>query len=400
MSLLEHDGFNKFTIGKYAVASILLIYAHYFGFFVLFVQALYFVSDKDLLASHWKKAITAASVIFIAYIPNIAVVASRFFDSSTNGTWVSPVSNLGNFHDLFYYFSNSNTVVYSMLMAIIWFSASLYLYNSDYNKLIKNTIVFLIIPLFFFTGISIFENVPYMWKITEIQPYTVVFILTCLALLVLFVRGKQFINARFQTKVIVCWFWIPVLTMFLLSYKFLPHNIPMFLDRYLMIVSVALYILLAVSLDYIENNTTVPYLAHPIVVMLLFALACNPYLSNYRNMRETIAKINELHKDNTVVVMCPDYFVLNYAYYLDRDIFKNSHSVKELNEALAQKNVYGITDAKSVDLSSAKHVIYLDVAAEFTYPGNSIKETFDTCFVPKSDFEYEKLYKLYEYGSK
>lgn len=400
LKLIEHSALNKFTMAKYAVASILLIYAHYFGFFILIVQALYLVSDKDLLAKHWKKAIAAASIIIVAYIPNIAVIASRFLDSSTNGTWVSPVSNLGNFHDLFYNFSNNNTVVYIMLMAIIWFSASLYFYKSNYNALIKSTIVYLIIPLFFFTGISIFENVPYMWKITAIQSYTVVFIFTCQALMLLFVRGKQSGNLSFQTKVIVCWFWIPLLIMFLISYKFLPHNIPMFLDRYLMIVSVAFYILLAVSLDYIEKNTKIPYLVHPIAIMLFFALSCNPYLSNYRNMRETIAKINELQKENTAVVICPDYFVLNYAYYMERDLFQNSGSGKELDEALAKKNIYGLADVKKIDLSSAKHVIYLDVAAKFSYPDNNIKETYDTCFVPKSNFEYEKLYKIYEYESK
>jgi mannosyltransferase len=72
-------------------ANILLCYAHYFGFFVLFIQFLFALFYIKLNRKIFYSYILSLIVFFIAYFPILQIYLFHFKLSVKEGTWLSPV---------------------------------------------------------------------------------------------------------------------------------------------------------------------------------------------------------------------------------------------------------------------------------------------------------------------
>ena len=68
----------------------------------------------------------------------------------------------------------------------------------------------------------------------------------------------------------------------------------MFLDRYLIFISSVFYMLIAISCDYLFNSKKLRY-ALSTIVCVLFIFSTQPNISNKRNVKETIEKVNEFN---------------------------------------------------------------------------------------------------------
>ena len=233
-----------------------LIYAHYFGFFILFIQLLTLISISSLWKTLWKKYLLHLAVLVLFYLPLVTVVLNRFLDSASEGTWVQAPNNLNEIYEMLRRFTNAPAVTVSCL--VLLFSA----------------------------------------------------------LILFFVRRSRVI-VSVQHKIILVWFFVPFFLMFILSFW-----IPMFVDRYLIYLTVPLYMLIAFSANFIFQNKKIA-VALQTVIVLLFAITCKPNLDNKRHVEETIAKINDLKKPETRIYFCPQSFVFNYAYYEDIKYFQN-----------------------------------------------------------------------------
>ena len=119
---------------------------------------------------------------------------------------------------------------------------------------------------------------------------------------------------------IVFWFVFVFFFMFSISYL-----IPMFLDRYLMPGAIALSLVIGMSIDYIIKIQKYRYII-PIIISLLFAVTVKPNITNKRNVEETVDKIKEIRDSNTLVLICPAHFILNFAYYYNIEILFNDFS--------------------------------------------------------------------------
>lgn len=397
LRIIINNDIQRSTILIFILTNVIIIYAHYLGFFILILQFLFVIFNRELRSKYWKKLLLIAGVIILLYIPNIIIFINRFIDSSTNGTWIYPVHDLGNLHNKIYLFSNESPMVYLIVLFVIWFSAGAFVYKSKLNHVLKFVFILIIFPLFFLTGSSIYVFTPHVLLLTRetVYVYIFLFVLCCLLLFVVFSRNKTIINV--QTKVIVFWLWFPLLTLFILSLDSFPYTIPMFISRYLMIISIAFYFFIAVALDAVLKPTKFSNFMLPVVLMFLFIFTSQPNISNERNVFQAVEKVKELKQDNTLVIYSPVQFNLNFTYYLDYTLFVKAKSVDEINEELKARNIIGVNNIEKVDLTNSKHIIYLDAGADFSYPDNNILNRLTADYTLESKQEVYDIFTIYEF---
>ncbi|MBI9033678.1 MAG: hypothetical protein JEZ03_04310 [Bacteroidales bacterium] len=312
------------------IVNLILIYSHYFGFFVLALQFLYLLLSKNLRTKYWKPLLISTAVIGLFYLPNIMVLISRFLESSDKGTWVAAPNGFASIYSMLRQFTNAP--VLTIIALVILLSAS-----------IKYLIV------------------------------------------------ERFRKIESANTVVVTWFLFPFLFMFFISYW-----IPMFLDRYLMFVSIGFYLVLALAANYLIKAKYYSYI-FPFIVVVMFIVTSKPNITNKRNAREAVEKVSELKDSSTMVLVCPDHFVTNYAYYHDVEIFKNT---KTMNEQLAEQNIYAIKNIKEVDYSRTDHILYLDAAANFSYPNNNIFNRLNQKYIMENKFHFYEVFDVYEFRLK
>ena len=173
----------------------------------------------------------------------------------------------------------------------------------------------------------------------------------------------------------------------------------MFLDRYLMPAAVAFVLVLGIAVDYIISKPKYNYIV-PIIICLLLIATVKPSITNKRNVEETVEKIKEIKDTNTLVIICPSHFILNFAYYYDKEIFKdytNDDTYSNINNALSLKNIYGINHISEIDYKKWEHIVFLDAAASFSYPDNDIINTLNANYSVQNEYKIYEIFDVIEY---
>lgn len=318
------------------ISNTLIIYTHYFGFLILITQLLLVILDRNLLNLVWKKILVSGGILTILYAPYILLVFHRFI-SSSRGTWVPPPTGLVDLYYMLRFFTNEPVVTISAL-AILLFALGKYIYKS-------------------------------------VKP-----------------------SIGFPIKLVVFWFLFIFLLMFGVSFK-----IPIFIDRYVMPASIGFILTLSVALDYLSKNTKYCFVL-PAVLFMMFVFSFNPKKNNKRNVRETVELVKKTKTDQTVVYICADWFDINFIYYYNQEVFKNydkKDSKKNINEYLKSQKIYPINNyyhIQTTHYKNADKVIFLDAAANSTFPDNKIKEHLDLIFDLKSHHYFYEIFNVYEYS--
>lgn len=73
-----------------SLINVLLIYSHFFGFFIFLIQGLSVFLIPEYRKTILKFFLVSVLLSLIAYIPYFPIFFSRFFQSAGNGTWVEP----------------------------------------------------------------------------------------------------------------------------------------------------------------------------------------------------------------------------------------------------------------------------------------------------------------------
>lgn len=320
------------------IVDVLIIYAHYFGFFILVIQFLYFVFNKSLVRKYWKQLTGVVLIIGIFYLPNIFVVYNRFIASSSTGTWVKAPNGIEGLYNMIRQFSNAPVVA----------------------------VVVITVLLIFFIKIMLSK-----------------------------IRNKREVINK-NTVFILFWFFCIFFFMFGISYY-----VPMFLDRYLMPTAVAFSLVIAISVDYIVEQQKYRYIV-PMVIIVLFISTVKPNISNKRNVKETIDKIKETKDSNTLVLLSPSYFLINFAYYYDIETFKNYNEdsiYSNIITSLKLENVYGVNNIDEIDVKKWKRIVFLDAASSFSFPYNNIKKELDANYALVNQNHFQEIFDVYEYVS-
>ena len=243
-----------------------------------------------------------------------------------------------------------------------------------------------------------FESIYNMlWSFSNIPAVTVcVITLVSVSLLKFIVRYKKEQKKPLYVFVIF-WFAFIFLGMFSISYW-----IPMFLDWYVMPAAIAFPLLLGICMDYVIKKPKYNYII-PVILCLLFIMSAKPNITNKRNVRECVEKIKEIKQTNTLVIISPSTFMLNFSYYYNITFFKNYHSQKiysRIHQALISENIYAINDIKEIDLKPWHHIAYVDAAADFSSPNNNIKKELDAHYHLKNTFQFYEIFNVFEYKKK
>lgn len=320
-----------------SLVNTLIIYAHYFGFFVIATQYIFALFHISFFKRNSKRLLLSIGIMILLYAPNIPTVIHRFM-ASYGETWVKPPQGIESIYNMFWTFSNAPVV------AVV------------------------VIVLFFTT----FIKWVYQFK-------------------------KQETNIRYVF--IAFWFVFIFFTMFGLSYY-----VPMFLDRYLMPVSVSFPLLVGICTDYLIKKPRYNFVI-PVITCFLFIITVKPDSYNKRDVKSLVAKIKSLKTQNTVVYFCPDWFELNFVYYYHPGWFKET-AVKNqsaLNEYLHADNIYPINHYQQIDTSSiagVEKIIYIDAAADFVFPNNRIKQFMDLNFRAIEHIHIYDIFNVYVYELK
>jgi mannosyltransferase len=129
LCILSMNSFFKLLKGQkaeftFVLLGVLLMYAHYFGIFILLFEGLF------LLIYHRAKLLKLLycfAAMVILYLPHVYVLAVRLNDSVANGTWLAPPDGINDLYNILWSFSNEPMVtVFCMtllLLALIKFMA-------------------------------------------------------------------------------------------------------------------------------------------------------------------------------------------------------------------------------------------------------------------------------------
>lgn len=384
-----------------AVTNTLIIYAHYFGFFILFVQLTFVIINVQLLVVIWKKLLLSTAIVIVLYLPNIIIIIKRFLDS-TRGTWVTPVENIGNLFDLVYLFSNNNKLLYLLVLFILIAAAWKLFFKQIGKKYLNACFLFCVIPLFFIIGYSVFFSIPFVWKLTSINYFSIGFPIFILLLTISWnvELKKKVIIENINYRFIIFWFVTIFFSMFTVSFK-----VPMFIDRYLMTAAIAFPFVLGISLDYLIQETRLKIII-PFLFIAAFIATTKQVSPNKSTVKETVAKINDLKTKKTVVYFCPDWFDLNFIYYYNINYFKDFDDVNikgKILNYLHSEHIFPIKNASQINTMlniKADKILYLDDAADFHSPNNNIKKKLNNLYQLKNQYKFHQIVQIYEFGSK
>lgn len=197
-----------------------------------------------------------------------------------------------------------------------------------------------------------------VWKVPNAFLNTPV--ATALALLVLaaaYAPGRwRRVPLTVYEKVLLLFFPGAFVGMLLVSFV-----VPMYLDRYLLYTSPALFLLVVRALERLFPKSAHAYLAYaPLLALLSFAH--RPVHDRAWPMPRVVRQIRVLQQPGTLVYAVPRWLDLNLAYYYDPAAFRLGPDRTRLDEKLAQSSVFprmALTWTDSLRLGQARHVLLL-----------------------------------------
>lgn len=310
----------------------------YTHYFGFVVWFVLFFNSVLFFRNKLKTIIVLFTTAMACYLPQVLVFLQRTADSAQHGTWIEEGISL----------------------------------ESLYNKIV------------------LFSNVPVA---------AVFCILLLIGGIVKFVIDKQDTNQNTQHGIwlLITWFFIPFIALFLISYK-----VPLFLDRYLIFITPAFYILVSYFAAELFNHKAIKTIS-TVLLLSVFLISINLNPTKKRESQQAVNYVKEHKTDSTLVIVCAHDFINNFTYYYDIKIFTDiiaGNEYQHLTENLNRNNIYPIRKIDELPkekLIEFKKVIFLDAAADFSNPGNGIYTTLKSNYKEKSKTHYKSIFNLYEF---
>jgi uncharacterized membrane protein len=188
--LYKTPGRSLFSAWPLALANLLLVYSHFFGFLVIGVQAACLAASREARTRLAGPFLASVAADLLLYLPYAGILWSRFH-ASAGGTWIPEPSLTGLYNNL-WKFSNA-PVVTVLLLSVLALAAGKFFY--------------------------------------------------------LKIRNRKSPGIPVMTRFVLIWFFVPYFGMFLFSYI-----LPVFFDRYLVFISIGYYLLVALAAEFIGWN--------------------------------------------------------------------------------------------------------------------------------------------------
>jgi len=318
------------------LTNILLVYAHYLGFFVIATEifSMFFAANFRII---YKKLILVFLVLIVSYIPNLIIFFQRFTESVQHGTWV----RRPEFTELY----------------------------GNLNRFLNSRWVMLVFIICTVVNVSV---------ILQKKQFKV--------------KVQTFFKSTYS-RIIIIWFVFPYCAMFALSFL-----APMFLDRYIIYISVSFYMLMAVLMSKFNANRVLKYISFfSILTAMMWNFSLIP--DNNRRVDELVQTINELKsKDpNLMLIISPEYSALEFVYHYNNEYFKDYTNTYSL---LNKDHIYPLRDFNGFDKSKLKNrkVVYLDCGTDFAFGKNPILTELKAGRKEDSTIYVYSIYTLHCFG--
>jgi hypothetical protein len=373
----------------WVASNVALLYSHYFGLFVLASQALLWLVNGNLRRNTMRQWLICVCVLVVAYLPMMVVVVGRFWASASEGTWIAPVRHLNPLKMVVTTLSNGHALGYAILVLGVA-CIVVTIVRSAMSRCSKG-VALLAAGGWFAMCTAIEFHLRWAPALTH-RTWGIALMLTLAILLLALLLWKGRLPLATQTSMV--WFAFPLLVMFTASFW-----IPMFIDRYWSFVTPAFFLLVASGLGMLPRGLSW-VVGGAMVVAMARPFEVNP--SNDRPFKELYGDVSRFLEEepNSVVVVCPEYFDLNYAYHLAPETFTQRPAQGSLRSALRASGVHPIrnaSDLAGVDLSEAKQVIYVNAASSFVYPNNGILAQLNSTWRQTDKFEGHRDFKWHRF---
>ncbi|MDG1719829.1 MAG: glycosyltransferase family 39 protein [Bacteroidia bacterium] len=152
-----------------------------------------------------------------------------------------------------------------------------------------------------------------------------------------------------NTVVVLCWFFVPFFGMFFISYSF-----PMFHDRYLMHAFVGFVFFVGIVITSFFKND---WLNGVVIFVFLGSLFINVVrnIDNGRHTKSAVEYVQSERDSNTRIILYPKFKILGYAYYFNRNRFKNfdqEYGFFKVAEGFKEENIYAINQYSEARIDS------------------------------------------------
>lgn len=328
LSLIKNP-VNKKILAILLIANLILIYSHYFGWFIVLVQFLtsfLYFNNKPIFKSLFLVIVLTG----ILFLPMTPIFIKQFFLSS-KGTWVQPPPH-------------------SEYMNQLW----------------------------------LFLNSKLVFNITVI-------ILLAGIIYAILTNGLKKINK--EIIIIFLWWFIPFTIMFFVSFK-----VPMFINRYILFNTIALYLFIAIIINYLYTQKLTYVVGVLFIVVFLTQLQINSKDFYYREVKNLANKAKSETTDNSVILIYPYWSDLGFMYYFERDIFEN---YKKYDSLLLSRNihhVWNIEGAKEkIKMFQNKRIIYVQDGQLGDY---KIYDYLDSAFLKTDSLFYPQCFHIAVFEAK
>lgn len=380
VSLLKSPKNLKYII-LFFLSQVLIMYAHFYGLFLIVVQVISVLFISDIRKAIGKKFFLVLSGSTLLFSSWIYVIVKRFLFLSSTGTWIPPIKNTGIIADVYnesFNGTQTNYVILSIIAAIVCITfLSKKISNLPIRYLLTTYTLFVTYHLISL----IIGEIPTIGISLIVESILVVALILLLLTLALTSKKIQLVH-----KVLLIWLIAPVILAFLASLY-----TPMFIDRYLIYTSSALYLLLG---TLILNKKVISYILITASVLALF-FSVDYDIHNGRNIKPMVEKVKELETDDTAIIIYPAWFDLTFTYHYDIAIFKETNPENldnHIASILKTKNIHAVWgehfDSKNEILNSSQIIL-----VDYSFGSNSYDEinAFYSSHIPN--------HKTIDYGS-
>ena len=227
-----------------------------------------------------------------------------------------------------------------------------------------------------------------LWEFSNAPFYTVIF----LALLGLgtffFIKRKA--SPGIASVYILVSFIVVYLLMFAASWK-----IPMFLQRYLVHVSIPFYLLISLAVWEIFRTQKMR-LIMGLAIGLMMILTCNFHAGNTRKDDQFVQLIERTRNKNTGVLISPEWYYRPYAYHYNLDVFKNTHETVSMMKKDGLYQVMFVDIELDTFISNYNEILLVDAGGKFRWDYfallNTLSENFELYHTNTTFAPYEVLH--------
>jgi mannosyltransferase len=194
---------------------------------------------------------------------------------------------------------------------------------------------------------------------------------------------------------VLLWWTLTYLGLFATSVAVLP----VFIDRYLLFTSVALYVGVAWAVEMAWRRTPFSWTG-PLLAVAAALLTSDLAPSNHRNVALATAAVHEQLTEGTCVVVAPASESMAFAFHFDRDLFakvRGADPVAVLRDSLATRKIFVVNTASDLPALTSERLIFYNGDVAFTHPDNGIDDLLAERYTETLSLQFERIFQVRVY---